>query len=292
MNKRLFGLVGMLLSLVFVLAACGTSTLSTTSTNGQGTPIAGSSNALGTPVARGTNTMATPGASPMATQTTNLAAAFSNLQSQNSYVMTAKLSNVQGTFANFTGKLQNATLKVERSGNDRHMTITDNNGNTLFQLWQVNGSVWADLGSGPTKIASNNSMVSQFVSMLGYEQQIINSLESKDANYAVIGTQSVNNMQTVVENARYQLNAKTNSNMFFNNANGTVESKIWVSQSGNYLVRADFVVSAAASNTATPTSGTPVSSTMTGGTPTAVGSAQVMINVTNIGQVQSIQPPS
>ncbi len=303
MNKRRLGLVGAFISLVFVLAACstaaGTATTSTGSSTGSNEATStstsvGSSNAFGTPTVGGSGSgFGTPMASPSSSsgETVNLATAFSNLKSQNSYVMTAKLSNLQGTFASIPGVTEQSTIKIERSGNDQHLTITSNDGNTVFQVWQVNDQVWADIGSGPVKVSKDNSMVAQFLSMVSADQQIVNSLASKDANYQVTGTDSVNGTQTNVETAQYAMTQANNQSMFFSsNGDANVDAKIWVAQDGGYLLQGNFTISAngsASSPAGSAMMGTPMSST-----PSANGSAEVMINVSQVGQVQSIQPPS
>ncbi len=303
MNKRRLGLLGAFISLVFVLAACstsaGTATTSTGSSTGnnQATSTStsnGTTNANGTPIVGDTGSgFGTPMASPSTTsgQTVNLTTAFSNLKSQNSYVMTAKLSNLQGSIASIPGVTEQSTIKIERSGNDQHLTITSNDGNIVFQVWQVGDQVWADIGSGPVKVSQSNSMVAQFLAMVSADQQIVNSLESQDASYQASGTDTVNGTQANVETAQYQMTQANNQSMFFSsNGDANVNAKIWVAQDGAYLLKGDFTISAngnASSPAGSAMMGTPMSST-----PSASGSAEVTLNVTQVGQVQSIQPPS
>ncbi len=291
MNKRRLGLVGAILSLVFVLAACSTTAGTATTSTGSST---GSNEATSTSSSVGTTTaFGTPVASPSSNtgEAVSLATAFSNLKNQNSYVMTAKLSNLQGTFASIPGVTEQSTVKVERSGSDQHLTITSNDGNTVFQVWQVGDQVWADIGSGPVKVSKDNSMVAQFLAMVSADQQIVNSLESKDANYQVTGTDSVNGTQTNVETAQYEMSQDNNQSMFFSSDGGAnVDAKIWVAQNGGYLLQGNFTISAngsASSPAGSAIMGTPMSST-----PSANGSADVMITVSQVGQVQSIQAPS
>jgi len=301
MNKRRLGLFGAFIGLVFVLAACsstaGTVTTSTGSSgvSGLATSTAtstGSPNAFATPTESGAG-FGSPIASPSSTTSgpVDLATAFSNLKSQNSYVMTATLSNLQGTFASIPGITEQSTVKIERSGTDQHLTITSNDGNTVFEVWQVGDQVWADIGSGPVKVSKDNAMVAQFLAMVNADQQIVNSLESNDANYQVTGSDTVNGMQANVETAQYAMTQSSSNSMFFSDSgNGNVDSKIWVAQNGGYLLKGDFTISgngSASSAAGSAMMGTPMSST-----PSANGSAEVTVNVSKIGEVQSIQPPS
>lgn len=230
-------------------------------------------------------------------QAVTLATAFKNLQNQNSYVMTATLDNIRGPFTQMTGDTSHMTLRIERSGNDRHLSVENSKGDTVFQLWQVNGSIWADLGSGPTRIGSNNAMVTQFTRMLISDQQMIDAVRPSSANWQVAGNDTVNGTPAIVETAKYTVNG-SNSMMFHANSNGTVDSRMWVAQDGNYLLKAQFTFEGSGAASA---SGSAVSSLV--GTPipgvesatasaTANGTGQITIDVTQVGQVQSIQPPS
>ncbi len=299
MHKRYLGFLGILFSLVFVLAACTVSTQTTPAAqNAQGTPLAGNDvNAFGTPIARGANS---PVASPTSTaslEPTNLATAFSNLEDQNSYVMTAKLLNVQGAFSLFTGSLPEATIQVNRNGSNRHLKVM-NGDNTVFEAWMVNDQVYVDLGNGPTQLSSNSTLVQQITGMVSADQTIVNALESKDANYKILGTEQVNGQDTKAEAAQYQFGANANNNLFLGNLNGTVSSKIWVTLDSNYLMKADFMFSAQASangeQSASDTAivnGTPVSG-MTNGTATASANGEIMITITNVGNTPQIQAPT
>ncbi len=299
MHKRYLGFLGVLFSLVVVLSACTVSGQTTPVTqSAEGTPIAGNDvNAFGTPIARGATS---PFASPSANanlEPTNLATAFSNLQDQNSYVMTAKLLNLQGSFAAFTGNLPEATLRVTRNGSNRHLEVM-NGDNTVFEAWVVNDQAYVDLGNGPTQLSSDNALVKQISGMVSADQILVNSLESKDANYKVVGTEQVNGLDTKVETAQYQFGSKADNRLFFGNMNGTVTSKIWVTQNSNFLMKADFMlngqVSANSNQSADATpivNGTPISG-MSDGTPTANAGGEVMITISNIGNAPQIQAPS
>jgi hypothetical protein len=242
---------------------------------------------MASPVSTG-SPMASP--SSQSGESTGLAAAFSNLQDQQSYIMTAKLSNLQGSFAKIPGIGEQSTVKIERSGKDQHLTIMSNDGHTTFEVWQIGDQVWANIGSGPVKVSKDNTVVAQFVSMLSADQQIIESFESTDATYTSAGTDTVNGIQTNVETATYTM-ARSKNNMFFSgDENGTVTSKIWVAQDGNYLVQGEFTING--SGSASSPAGSAMMGTPMSASPSAGGSAEVTVNVTQIGQVQSIQPPS
>lgn len=291
MNKRPLGLFGAFFGLIFVLAACsGSSNPSTTSS-------AGSSSVLSTPARTSTTSSATTPttareASPYVRASSSpssgaidLATAFKNLQKQNSYAMTIKFTHVEGTFATIPGVTSQSTVKVERSGKDQHLAVVSSTDHTVFELWQIGGQVWVNIGAGPVKVAKDNSMVASFVAMLGADQQLMNSMESNQATYQVSGTDTVDGTQATVETAQYTASHTGDSMFLPNNERATVNSKIWVAQDGNYLLKGQFSVSGNAG-------ATPASGMTTAGSPSATGAAQVMVSVSQVGKVQSIQPPS
>jgi len=303
MHLRRIGLIGAIAGLVFVLAACSATTGTPTTSSGSGaSSTASGSTAATTPSSTSANPSGSASASlssPMASptgQAVSLATAFKNLQDQNSYVMTATLDNVGGTFAQMTGDMSHMTLRIERSGNDRHLKVTNGKGDTVFQLWQVNGSVWADLGSGPTKIGSNNVLVSQFSAMLLSDQQLIDAFSSSSPNWQVVGSDTLNGTAANVLTSQYTIDGSRGA-LFHANGNARVDAKMWVAQSGNYLLKAQFTFSGngagGASSTAVPSFfGTPIPGAPMNATATSNGGGQVTIDVTQIGQVQSIQAPS
>ncbi len=293
MNKRRFGLFGAFIGLIFVLAACSGSSGTPDAAGSVSTSTSGSTSTLATPTMsndRGAtvSSAASPFASPAASPASNaidLATAFKNLQNQNSYVMTVKFTHVEGTFASIPGVTSQSTVKVERSGKDQHLTVISTSGQTAFELWQIGGQVWVNIGAGPVKVAKDNSMVAGFVAMLGADQRVMNAMESNQATYQVTGTETVDGTQATVETARYAM-SHTGDNMFFsNNENTMVNSKIWVAQDGNYLLQGQFSISGNAG-------ATPVAGTTSVGSPSASGAADVMVSVSQVGKVQAIQPPS
>jgi hypothetical protein len=245
-----------------VLAACGGSKKAATSTAANsGSPSATSS----TPTA--------PNTPPV-----DLPTAYQNLVNQQSFVMTAKLSNLKGSLAKLPGITDPTTIKIERAGNDRHVQVITSTNRTLFELWRVNGQLYVNIGLGATKTSETDPIIKQFLPLLDADTQIVNALGSRDATYTVTGTEKVDGVQSNVEQAQYNLN-QAGGSVFSTGANTKVGAKIWVAQSGAYLVRADLVLSEGAS-------GSPVT-----GTATASNGANVVIDITQIGQLKAIEAP-
>jgi len=257
---RRIGFISLMLCLVTVLAACGGSKKAATST------------------ASGGNSTATASGSVPNTPPVDLATAYQNLINQQSFVMTAKLSNLEGSLAKLPGITDPTTIKIERAGNDRHVQVITSTNRTLFELWRVNNQLYVNIGLGATKTSENDSIVKQFLPLLDADTQIVKGLASVNATYAVTGTAKVNGVQTNVEHAQYNL-AQVAGSIFSTGANTNVDATISVAQSGSYLVKADLTLHEGAA-------GTPVA-----GTATTNSGAHVVIDITKIGTLKAIAAP-
>jgi hypothetical protein len=251
-NSRRLGIICVILSLLLVLTACGGS-------NNDATVTAGSDGSSSTVSAN--------------TQAVGFANAYQHLIDQKSFVMTAELSNLEGSLASLPGITDPTTIKIERNGADRKVQVLTSSGRALFKLWRVDGQIYVDFGLGPTKSSEDASPVKQLAPLLDADQQIINGLAAQDAPFTVIGTAKVNDVQSNVETARYDLSQATNS-IFATGANTSVAAKIWVAQNGSYLTKADLNLSESGSGTAG-----------------ADGGAHVVIDVTDIGTAPAIKAP-
>ena len=260
MKTRRFGLICLTLCLMIVLAACGGSKKAATATT------AGSNGTA-------TSTVSTPN-----TPSVDLATAYQNLVNQQSFVMTAKLSNLKGSLAKLPGITDPTTIKIERAGNDRHVQVMISTGRTLFELWRVNNQLYVNIGLGATKTSENDSIVKQFLPLLDADTQIVNALASGKETYSVTGSAKVNGVQSNIEHAQYDL-AQVTGSIFSTNANTTVDATISVAQSGDYLVKADLTLSESAV-------GSPAA-----GTSTANSGAHVVIDITKIGSLKTIAAP-
>jgi hypothetical protein len=260
LKTRRIGLISLMLCLVTLLAACSGSKHAATSTASGGDSAATSSGSV-------------PNTPPV-----DLATAYQNLVNQQSFVMTAKLSNLQGSLAKLPGITDPTTIKMERAGNDRHVQVITSTNRTLFELWRVNNQLYINIGLGATKTSENDSIVKQFLPLLDADTQIVNALASGKTTYSITGTARVNGVQSNVEQARYDL-AQVPGSIFSTGANTTVDAKISVAQSGSYLVKADLTLSERAS-------GSPVA-----GTATTNSGAHVVIDITQIGTLKAIKAP-
>ncbi len=285
MHKRRMGFIGILLSLVFVLAACTASATTTIGQNAQASPSASPTTANGQTV-----------------QTTNLATAMRNLEDLNSYVMTIKFQNMRGNLAMFTGTLPEYTVRITRNGSNRHFEVMNSDGNTSLQAWIVDNEMYVSFGSGnPIHLSRDNALVKQITDAITMDQMYYHDLQSQDANYQVIGTDTVNSQQTKVETAAYHFYTQGNNSLFSGLLNGTVESKIWVEMDNNYLVRGDFIMEATASANRNDSASTPASGTTVNGTPLSQfipnqitnvsGRAEVVVSVSNVNNVSPIAVP-
>lgn len=252
MNPRRIGVIGLLLSLMLVLAACGGSNHDATSTAGSDS----------------TSSTSISGAQPV-----GLADAYQKLVDQKSFVMTAELSNLKGSLASLPGITDPTTIKIERTGADRKVQVLTSSGRALFKLWRVDGQLYIDFGLGPTKSSADASPVKQLAPLLDADQQIINGLAAQNATFTVTGASKVNGVQSNIETARYDLSQSADS-IFSTGANTTVDAKIWVAQEGSYLTKADLTLSESGSSTAA-----------------ANGGAHVVIDVTDIGKTPAIKAP-
>ncbi len=268
---------GLLLVGGLTLAACG---------GGKGSPIttptvgggATSPTAISSPVAtvspvESPSPIASPTGSPTAAAT-DLATAFANLEQQGSYSMRVALQGFPDAAALLPGANGGLTLEIDRSGDDRHVRILDTSGKRLAELWRVGGRTWVDPGTGPIEATENTPIVGQLLPFLDAQQFIVSMLGSQTANYTVTGTETVNGVDAVVERATYQVTPPSGAPLMANQT-ATVDSTLWVARDAGYLVRAQMTI--------TPTAGTPTTTT---------GPAQVGIDVTNVGQPITIQPPA
>ncbi len=281
MFRKQIGFVGVLLSLVFVLAACTVETTATpSSSTGTGVLASPPSESLSSP-------MASP-ASDL--QATSLKQAVANLHDLDSYVMTIKLTNIQGSLSALTASLNSGTLKIVRNGQNRHVTAVNANGDTVFQLWNVNGTRYADIGNGPTQITPSNVFLNELISAYGTNLNMFDSLETSSANYQVTGAATYNGVPSKVELAEYQISTQGGKSLLFGNMNGTVTSLIWVAKDGNYLMKGDFKFN---STGQANVSGTPVSAvTGNNGTPVANSSAEAVVEISQVNSAPQIQAPA
>ena len=252
MNPRRIGVIGLLLSLMLILAACGGS----------------SNNTNSTATSDRTTATTTSNAQPV-----GLADAYQKLLDQQSFVMTAELSNLQGPLASLPGVTDPTTIKIERTGADRKVQVITSSGRALFKLWRVGGQIYVDFGLGPSKSSADASPVKQLAPLLDADQQIINGLAAQKATFTVTGEQKVNGVQSNVETARYDLSQATDS-IFATGANTSVDAKVWVAQNGGYLTKADLTLSESGSGTAGANAG-----------------AHVVIDVTDIGKAPAVKAP-
>ena len=253
MNARRLGAIGLFIAATLILVACGGS-------NGnKASSTAGSSN---------TGSTGTSNAQPV-----SFADAYQKLVDQQSFVMTAELSNLKGSLASLPGITDPTTIKIERSGADRKVQVITSSGRALFKLWRVNGQIYVDFGLGPSKSSADASPVKQLAPLLDADQQIINGLATQTATFTVTGAQKVNGVQSNVEKAHYNLSQATDS-IFATGANTSVGATIWVAQSGGYLTKADLTLSETGSGTASAKAG-----------------AHVVIDVTDVGKTPAIKAP-
>src|SRR6185312_8133454 len=245
---------------MLLLAACGGSKKDATSTSSSaGTSATSVSSAPNTPAV-------------------DLATAYQNLVDQQSFVMTAKLSNLQGSLAKLPGITDPTTIKIERAGNDRHVQVIISTNRTLFELWRVDGQLYLSIGLGANKTSDDDPIVKQFLPLLDADTQIVNALSKRDATYTVTGSEKVNGIQCTIEQAQYSL-AETGGSIFSTGPNTQVDTKIWVAQSGNYLVKADLTLHDGGDGTAAAS------------TATSNGGAHVVIDITKIGTLKTIEAP-
>ena len=73
----------------------------------------------------------------------NLATAFSNLESQGSYQMVAQIQNQPGVLSVVPGITPSDTLTIEVSNGNRHVSVQNNSGSKIAELWKVGDQVWA-----------------------------------------------------------------------------------------------------------------------------------------------------
>jgi hypothetical protein len=238
--------------MMLVLAACGGS----------------NDNATTTATSDGTSSTAASNA-----QAVGLADAYQKLVDEKSYVMTAELSNLEGSLASLPGITDPTTVKIERTGADRKVQVITSSGRALFKLWRVNGQLYVDFGLGPSKSSADASPVKQLAPLLDADQQIINGLAAQDATFTVTGAAKVNGVKSNIETAHYDLSQAADS-IFSASANTTVDAKIWVAQDGGYLTKADLTLSEAGSSTADANAG-----------------AHVVIDVTDIGKAPAVKAP-
>ncbi len=279
MNKKRLGFVGILLSLVFILTACATQKTSTPSTSA----------VTGAQSSPPSESISSATASPASNvQATSLKQAVANLNDLDSYVMTVKLTNVKGSVSATTGALNSGTLKIVRNGQDRQVTALDSNGKTIFQLWNVNGTRYADIGNGPKQISPSNVFVQQLISMYGTNLDLFNVLETPTANYKVTGTATFNGVPSNVELAQYQINSQGGMNLVFGNISGSVTSVIWVAQDGNYLMKGDFKFESGGQADVNGSAAATVTGTETSA---ANAGAEAVVELSQINSAPQIQAP-
>ncbi|HEX3723261.1 MAG TPA: hypothetical protein VHV31_10745 [Nitrolancea sp.] len=248
----------LILGLVIALAACGGAKKTSTETASD---------------AQTTSATEIPSATPV-----GLATAYQNLLDQQSFVLTAKLSKLNGSLAKLPGITDPTTIKIEHAGNDRHIQVIISTGRTLFELWRVNNQLYVNIGLGTTKTSENDPIVKQFVPLLDADSQIVNALAADNATYTVTGTAKVNGVQSNVEQSEYDL-SQVGGSIFSFGSSSTVDAKIWVAQSGRYLVKANLKLSGALSGTAVA------------GTETESSGATVDIDITDAGKLKGIDAP-
>lgn len=241
-------------------SAVSTATVAPTSSAGTASPTTS------------TSASASPATGPQVSGPVDLATAYSNLESQGSYQMTAQIQNLPGVLSVVPGITPSNSLMVEVSNNDRHVAVENNSGTKIAELWKVGDQVWASAaGSPPVQADANTAVVGALVPLALADQQLITTFEAQGATYTVTGSEDIDGVATQVETASYQINPS--NNIFLGNGPYTVNSTLWVAKSGGYLVQALMQLSQGA------------------GTPTT-SSPSVKINVTQVGQTVTITPPS
>ncbi|HEU5423119.1 MAG TPA: hypothetical protein VFU72_06235 [Nitrolancea sp.] len=186
--------------------------------------------------------------------------------------MVAQIQNQPGVLSVVPGITPSDTLTIEVSNGNRHVSVQNNSGSKIAELWKVGDQVWASAaGSPPVQASANTPVVGVLVPLALADQQLITTFTAQGATYTVSGSEDINGVATQVETATYQINPS--DNIFLGSGPYTVNSTLWVAKSGGYLVQAQMLLSQGA------------------GTPSA-SSPSVKINVTQVGKSITITPPS
>lgn len=284
MRFRLVAFVGIAaLGSLMLLAACGGgSNSSSTATGGttQETSTSTSVSSPGTtsPVASPGTAVATPSVSPSGSPTggapISLGTAFSNLESQQSYVLTMDVSGLSGLAAMLPNAGNSQKITLTRSGNDRHLVVEGSNGNKVGELWRVDDQTYVDIGTGPMEVGQAGGIANNLVPLLDAPSAFIKGMSADENKYEVTGTDTVDGVDTTVQKASYQVEKPSGTGMMTPGP-AMVDSTMWVATDGGYLVKLEMNIS------------------QSGGTPTSGESgAKVTANVTQVGSAPEIKAPT
>lgn len=212
------------------------------------------------------------GSNAKVTGPVDLSTAFNNLVSQNSYQFVAQVQNLPGVLSTVPGITSSNTITIDASGNDRHVKVVNSSNATILELWRVNNQTWASAAGSPAVQANSSTpIVGQLLPLLDADKLIVGSLAGQGVNYAVAGTEEVNGVAAQRETATYQVSPPANP--IIPAGSYTVNSQLWVAQTGGYLVQGILTLG---QGTATPGTSSP----------------SVKMTTTQVGKPITITPPA
>lgn len=280
----------LLLSGVLLLAACGGDDAEELTAPDEAASPAGSPALTGSPDASPGIT-GSPDASPEAAAPVDVATAFENLLAQPSFVMEIDLEGLPVIAQAVPLVDDTVSMRLEKAGDDRYLTVMDPSGATLLELWVVDDEIYFDIGQGAAPLPDTAALgvpEEAIVQLLDAPEELIAALASDNADWEVTGEAEVNGFNTIVEEASYEVSG-IGDTIYFNAGNATIDAMLWVEQDERFLVQmnADIIQGGAASEDGTPEAGTP-----TDGTPTTETASQITIDVLSVGDVEQIEVPT
>ncbi len=272
-----------ILSGALLLSACGGEDAEEITAPDQASP--GASPALNGSPGASPDVAASPDASPEAVAPIDVSTAFENLLAQPSFVMEIDLEGLPVIAQSVPLVDDSVSMRLEKSGDDRHLMVMDQSGTTLLELWVVNDEMYFDIGQGAAPLPDTSALgvpEEAVTQLLDAPEELIAALASDNADWTVTGEREVNGFDTIVEEASYEVSG-IGETIYFNDGDAMVDAMLWVEQDEHFLVQmnADIVQSNAEGDDATPDAGTPTTAT----------ASQITIDVLSVGDVDQIEVP-